>query len=113
MSPFLSYHARCGSEPWDGPAAIAFSDGVVVGAALDRNGLRPSPVCDRTERGFGGGGQSEAGLVDLDPEHGGGKRTSWDRGEMLVRGYECRAARSTTMKTLMDAFDGRMRRMRG
>src|SRR5260370_3910448 len=28
-------------EPWDGPAALAFSDGVVVGAALDRNGLRP------------------------------------------------------------------------
>ncbi len=29
-------------EPWDGPAAIAFSDGVVMGAALDRNGLRPA-----------------------------------------------------------------------
>src|SRR5205807_2370629 len=28
-------------EPWDGPAALAFSDGIVVGAALDRNGLRP------------------------------------------------------------------------
>src|SRR5207244_12048887 len=28
-------------EPWDGPAALAFSDGVVAGAALDRNGLRP------------------------------------------------------------------------
>ena len=38
--PFLKYHKRC-AEPWDGPAAIAFSDGVVVGAALDRNGLRP------------------------------------------------------------------------
>ena len=29
-------------EPWDGPASIAFSDGVQVGAVLDRNGLRPS-----------------------------------------------------------------------
>ena len=29
-------------EPWDGPAAILFSDGDVVGAVLDRNGLRPS-----------------------------------------------------------------------
>ena len=37
---FLRYHADC-IEPWDGPAAIAFADGRVVGAALDRNGLRP------------------------------------------------------------------------
>ena len=29
-------------EPWDGPASIAFTDGVRVGAVLDRNGLRPS-----------------------------------------------------------------------
>ena len=29
-------------EPWDGPASIAFTDGTVVGAVLDRNGLRPS-----------------------------------------------------------------------
>jgi len=35
------YHA-CLTEPWDGPAALAFSDGSVVGAALDRNGLRPA-----------------------------------------------------------------------
>src|ERR1700722_5706709 len=39
-SSFLRYHTDC-TEPWDGPAAIAFSDGNVVGAALDRNGLRP------------------------------------------------------------------------
>src|SRR5258708_34073062 len=29
-------------EPWDGPASIAFADGTVIGAVLDRNGLRPS-----------------------------------------------------------------------
>ena len=29
-------------EPWDGPASIAFTDGVRIGAVLDRNGLRPS-----------------------------------------------------------------------
>ena len=29
-------------EPWDGPAAMAFTDGVVIGGVLDRNGLRPS-----------------------------------------------------------------------
>ena len=37
---FLAYHA-CLLEPWDGPAALVLSDGNVVGAALDRNGLRP------------------------------------------------------------------------
>jgi glutamate synthase domain-containing protein 2/glutamate synthase domain-containing protein 1/glutamate synthase domain-containing protein 3 len=37
---FYEYHA-CLMEPWDGPAAIAFTDGRVIGAILDRNGLRP------------------------------------------------------------------------
>ena len=37
---FYEYHA-CLMEPWDGPAAIAFTDGRVIGATLDRNGLRP------------------------------------------------------------------------
>ena len=45
MSPalraFYQYHA-CLMEPWDGPAALTFSDGRVVGTALDRNGLRPA-----------------------------------------------------------------------
>jgi len=45
MSPekraFYAYHS-CLMEPWDGPAAIAFTDGVQVGAVLDRNGLRPA-----------------------------------------------------------------------
>ncbi|MEE3061600.1 MAG: glutamate synthase large subunit, partial [Verrucomicrobiota bacterium] len=38
---FYKFHA-CLMEPWDGPASIAFSDGVQIGAVLDRNGLRPS-----------------------------------------------------------------------
>jgi len=38
---FYEFHA-CLMEPWDGPASIAFSDGVQIGAVLDRNGLRPS-----------------------------------------------------------------------
>ena len=38
---FYQYYATM-LEPWDGPAAILFSDGDVVGAVLDRNGLRPS-----------------------------------------------------------------------
>ena len=45
MSPekraFYEYHSHL-MEPWDGPAAIGFTDGSVVGAVLDRNGLRPS-----------------------------------------------------------------------
>ena len=65
VSPFLHYHAGC-SEPWDGPAAIAFSDGVVVGAALDRNGLRPCRYAITSDGLVVAG--SEAGLVDLDPE---------------------------------------------
>ena len=64
VSPFLHYHAGC-SEPWDGPAAIAFSDGIVVGAALDRNGLRPCRYAITTDGLVVAG--SEAGLVDLDP----------------------------------------------
>jgi len=44
MSPekraFYEYHA-CLMEPWDGPAAVAFSDGIRIGCVLDRNGLRP------------------------------------------------------------------------
>jgi glutamate synthase (ferredoxin) len=64
-SSFLRYHTDC-AEPWDGPAAIAFSDGEVVGAALDRNGLRPCRFA-MTRAGLVVAG-SEAGLVDLDPE---------------------------------------------
>eukprot|EP01031_Cornospumella_fuschlensis_P053316 gene53315-65120_t len=38
---FFRYHS-CMLEPWDGPAAIVFTDGKVIGATLDRNGLRPA-----------------------------------------------------------------------
>ena len=41
LKAFYEYHA-CLMEPWDGPASIPFSDGKVIGAVLDRNGLRPS-----------------------------------------------------------------------
>jgi glutamate synthase domain-containing protein 2/glutamate synthase domain-containing protein 1/glutamate synthase domain-containing protein 3 len=52
-------------EPWDGPAALAFSDGVVVGAALDRNGLRPLRW-QRTRDGLVVAA-SEAGVVPMAP----------------------------------------------
>jgi glutamate synthase (ferredoxin) len=64
-SSFLRHSTDC-AEPWDGPAAIAFSDGQVVGAVLDRNGLRPCRFA-MTQAGLVVAG-SEAGLVDLDPE---------------------------------------------
>ena len=38
---FYEFHS-CLMEPWDGPASIAFTDGTLIGAVLDRNGLRPS-----------------------------------------------------------------------
>src|SRR3989475_3103619 len=53
-------------EPWDGPAALAFSDGIVVGAALDRNGLRPLRW-QRTRNGMVAAA-SEAGVVTMAPE---------------------------------------------
>ena len=52
MSPelraFYEYHSSL-MEPWDGPASIAFTDGTVIGAVLDRNGLRPSRYCVTTD----------------------------------------------------------------
>ena len=65
QTAFLRYHADC-TEPWDGPAALTFADGGLVGAALDRNGLRPCRYAV-TRQGLVVAG-SEAGLVDLDPE---------------------------------------------
>ena len=41
---FYEYHA-CFMEPWDGPASISFTNGKMIGATLDRNGLRPSRYC--------------------------------------------------------------------
>jgi len=41
LRAFYQYHATL-TEPWDGPAALAFTDGTIVGACLDRNGLRPA-----------------------------------------------------------------------
>ncbi len=61
---FYQYHAAL-IEPWDGPAALHFSDGTVVGAVLDRNGLRPGRFWV-TDDGLVIAG-SEAGLLDIDP----------------------------------------------
>jgi glutamate synthase (NADPH/NADH) large chain len=60
---FYRFHASM-MEPWDGPACVAFSDGTVIGAVLDRNGLRPARWC-RTVDGLVVLA-SESGVVDLD-----------------------------------------------
>jgi glutamate synthase (NADPH) large chain len=61
---FYEYHAAM-MEPWDGPASISFTDGKIIGATLDRNGLRPSRYCvtsdDRVIMA------SETGVLPVDP----------------------------------------------
>jgi glutamate synthase (NADPH/NADH) large chain len=61
---FYRYHASL-MEPWDGPAAVAFTDGTVVGAVLDRNGLRPARYWV-TDDGLVVLA-SEVGVIDCDP----------------------------------------------
>jgi len=62
---FFEYHAGL-MEPWDGPAAVAFTDGVHVGSMLDRNGLRPARYTV-TKDGFVVMA-SETGVLDIPPE---------------------------------------------
>ncbi len=61
---FYRYHASL-MEPWDGPAAVVFTDGTVVGGVLDRNGLRPSRYWV-TDDGLVVLA-SEVGVLDIDP----------------------------------------------
>src|SRR5271166_5948134 len=62
---FHRYHADC-MEPWDGPSALVFTDGRLLGAALDRNGLRPCRYVI-TDTGLIVAG-SEVGLADVSPD---------------------------------------------
>ncbi|WP_235298795.1 glutamate synthase large subunit [Portibacter marinus] len=61
---FYEYHEAF-MEPWDGPASICFTDGVLVGATLDRNGLRPSRYLLTNENVLILG--SESGCIPVDP----------------------------------------------
>ncbi|MFH1593225.1 MAG: glutamate synthase large subunit [Candidatus Omnitrophota bacterium] len=65
LKSFFRYHA-CFMEPWDGPAAIAFTDGTRIGAVLDRNGLRPARYII-TKDGLVALA-SEVGVLDIKPE---------------------------------------------
>ncbi len=62
---FYSFHG-CLMEPWDGPASVAFTDGIRIGATLDRNGLRPSRYYV-TKDGLVVMA-SEVGVLDIPPE---------------------------------------------
>ncbi|HEX3033332.1 MAG TPA: glutamate synthase central domain-containing protein, partial [Bacillota bacterium] len=62
---FYEYHS-CLMEPWDGPAAIGFTDGKIIGASLDRNGLRPSRYYVTTDDMIVLA--SEVGVLDIPPE---------------------------------------------
>ncbi len=64
LRDFYKYHA-CFMEPWDGPAAIAFTDGTNIGAVLDRNGLRPARYIVTKDQKIIMA--SEAGVLDIDP----------------------------------------------
>ncbi|HEV8643649.1 MAG TPA: glutamate synthase large subunit [Methylomirabilota bacterium] len=70
MSPerraFYQYHSSL-MEPWDGPASIAFTDGTVIGAVLDRNGLRPSRYYVTKDDLVIMA--SEVGVLDIPPEN--------------------------------------------
>jgi glutamate synthase (NADPH/NADH) large chain len=61
---FYEYHANI-MEPWDGPASVSFTDGKIVGATLDRNGLRPSRYLVTNEDILIMA--SEAGVLQTDP----------------------------------------------
>ena len=62
---FYAFHS-CLMEPWDGPAAVAFTDGRVIGATLDRNGLRPGRWLETTDGWVVLG--SETGVMDVPAE---------------------------------------------
>ena len=66
VKDFYRYYATM-MEPWDGPASIVFSDGDVMGAVLDRNGLRPSRyyITDDDQVILA----SEVGAIDIDQSH--------------------------------------------
>ena len=62
---FYEYHGAL-IEPWDGPASVAFTDGTLIGATLDRNGLRPSRYCLTDDNILVMA--SEAGVIEFPPE---------------------------------------------
>ena len=73
---FYEFHSTL-MEPWDGPALVSFTDGTVIGAVLDRNGLRPARYWV-TEDGLVVLA-SEVGVLDVPPGVGRARRAGWSR----------------------------------
>jgi glutamate synthase (NADPH/NADH) large chain/glutamate synthase (ferredoxin) len=98
---FYEYHA-CLMEPWDGPAALSFTDGTLAGASLDRNGLRPL----RYKIADDGlvVAASEVGVVDIPDDHV-CEKGRLGPGEMIV----VDTARNRILKTddVLDEIVGR------
>ena len=84
LKAFYEYHA-CLMEPWDGPASIAFTNGEVIGAVLDRNGLRPSRYYVTKDDLVIMA--SEVGVLPIEPERV-AKKWRLAAGQDLPRGYE-------------------------
>ncbi|HOW35389.1 MAG TPA: glutamate synthase large subunit [Candidatus Omnitrophota bacterium] len=97
LKGFFEYHAGM-MEPWDGPAAVAFTDGKSVGALLDRNGLRPARYTI-TDDGFMVLA-SETGVLDFPPEHV-LEKGALRPGEIIVVDFQKkRVIKNGEMKTL-------------
>ena len=90
-------------EPWDGPASVCFTDGVLVGATLDRNGLRPSRYCLTDDDTLIMA--SESGVINVD--HGkvvergrlqpGKSRADLDQGRIISDDEPRQVVRKTTV----------------
>ena len=92
---FYEYHASL-MEPWDGPAAIAFTDGRVIGATLDRNGLRPGRyIVTKDDLVVLA---SEAGVLDV-PARGHSQEGPPAAGPHVPGRHRCRSASSPTPKS--------------
>ena len=110
LKGFYDFHS-CLMEPWDGPAAVAFTDGRVVGATLDRNGLRPGRWVE-TNDGYVVLG-SETGMLDVAPGERQAPRAACSRARSSSstsrRGGSSRtrrsSARSSTQKPYGAWFD--------
>ena len=81
---FFEYHAGM-MEPWDGPAAVAFSNGSMVGALLDRNGLRPARYTITRDGMIVFG--SEAGVLEIEPSNV-SEKGALRPGEILMVDFE-------------------------
>jgi len=81
---FYKYHASL-MEPWDGPAALFFTDGKQIGATLDRNGLRPSRYCITNDDKLIIA--SEVGVIDI-PAEKIIKKGRLEPGKMLIADLE-------------------------